>query len=82
MNITVGILDVYAYGGVSEICVCSDPRVGFAEFCDGAQPSPNCWQFDHPYVFGCVGFGQQGYNPCDYTAVEETTWGVIKAVFR
>jgi hypothetical protein len=82
MNITVGILDVYAYAGVSEICICSDQRVGFAEFCDGSQPSPNCWQFDHPYVFGCVGFGQLGYNPCDYTPVEETTWGLIKAVYK
>ena len=81
-NVTIGILDIYTYGGISELCICSDPRVGFAEWCDGASPSPNCYQYTSHFRFGCVSFGATGYNPCETTPVRETTWGAVKAIFR
>jgi hypothetical protein len=83
-HITMGILDVYVYPGVAKMCVCDDPRVGFAEWCDGTAPEPFCVQrtvADHQAAFGCVGFGQVGYNPCNEVAVKQSSWGAVKALY-
>jgi hypothetical protein len=80
--LTVGILDVYVYGGESEISICADQRVGYAEWCDGASPSPNCETVIHPIFFGSVGFGREGFNPCSADPVMQGSWGVIKSLFR
>jgi hypothetical protein len=69
-HVTVGILDAYVYAGSNlKLEMDIDPRVGFAEWCDGEEPSPNCWQTTSSYYFGAVGFGRSGYNPCDGGAV-------------
>lgn len=83
-HVTVGILDVYVYPGVSRLELCVDPRVGFAEFCDGSQSSPLCNQHTSPAVFGSVGFGRLGYNTCDSppVPVENRSWGAVKALYN
>jgi hypothetical protein len=85
-HVTVGILDVYVYAGLARLMTCNDPRVGFAEWCDGSL-EPDCCRRDwnvHDELpgFGYVGFGLPGYNPCDTIAVEETTWGSVKSMYR
>jgi hypothetical protein len=80
-HVTVGILDVYVYG-TSSFCVCADDRVGFAEFCDGSEPSPLCNQKTEIKYFGCMGFGESGFNPCLGDAAEQKTWGVIKSMYK
>jgi hypothetical protein len=81
-HVTLGILDLYVYGGELELCICDDPRIQDAMWCDGASPTPYCVHNSHPGFLGCLGFGKPGYNPCQYTAVEETSWGIIKSLFR
>ncbi len=63
-HVTAGILDVYAYGSAVSLSTGADPRVGFAEWCDGSQPSPLCHKTTNPGAFGKVGFGVAGFNPC------------------
>jgi hypothetical protein len=85
-HITLGILDVYVYPGCGCcLCVCDDPRKGFAEWCDDAAPEPWCCVIDkdvYPAAFGCVCFGIPGYNPCGIIATQESSWGAVKAIYR
>lgn len=81
-NVTAGILDVYVYGP-STMSVCVDPREGFAEVCDGTQPSPICFKFTSSAHFGSVGFGgMEGFNPCNIIPVDQTSWGAVKSIYR
>jgi hypothetical protein len=68
-HVTVGILDVYTYGDARSLSIDVDSRVGFAEWCDGSQPHPQCKETTNPDVFGSVGFGVPGYNPCSQVPV-------------
>ena len=90
-HVTVGILDVYIYGTSVCMCVCADPRVGFAEFCDGTEPSPICVNTGPgggmpggSGHFGCVEFNASGcgYNPCSIVPVEQRSWGSVKSLYR
>jgi hypothetical protein len=84
-HVTIGILDVYVYPGLNVLYMCDDPRVGFAEWCDGQAPSPWCCKLsrgEYPGAFGCIGFGCGGHNPCGAIAVEESSWGALKALYR
>jgi hypothetical protein len=81
-HLTMGVLDLYVYGGPLQICACPDPRTGYAEWCNGEDPTPQCIQVSHPAFLGCLGFGEPGYNPCQYTATEGTSWGALKSLFR
>ena len=84
-HVTLGIFDVYVYAGNAMMCICDDPRVGFAEWCDGSSPEPICLTRTvavTPQAFGCVGFGMPGYNPCDIVATEKTSWGAVKSLYR
>jgi hypothetical protein len=80
--VTLGILDTYHYGGLAVLKVGNDPRVGFAEFCDGSEPSPICYQTSDNTRFGCIGFDCAGYNPCSEVPVENRSWGQLKAIYR
>ena len=84
-HVTVGILDVYLYpGSNAKLCTTADPRVGWAEFCDGSEPVPLCnrhYGWEHE-AFGCVGFNRDGYNPCGVVPTEHTSWGVVKGLYR
>ena len=80
-HVTIGVLDVYVYGD-SELSSCVDGRVGFAEFCDGSEPSPLCNQKTEFHNFGTVSFGGVGFNPCWWDARVERSWGVIKSMYR
>jgi hypothetical protein len=63
--VTVGILDAYIYPGpATRLEMTVDPRSFGAEWCDGQQPSPNCWVTDLYDYFGAAGFGTDGYRPC------------------
>jgi hypothetical protein len=84
-HVTLGILDVYVYPGTAMMCACDDPRKGFAEWCDGTSPEPICkarTTAEYPQVFGCVGFGVPGYNPCNIIATEKSSWGAVKSLYR
>jgi len=84
-HVTIGILDVYFYAETVSLSVTIDPRVGFAEWCDGSEPSPICVSFDGSdnRYFGIVGFnGNNGFNPCGIVPVQNTTWGQVKALYR
>jgi len=85
-HVTLGILDVYVYAQAQAVLsMCDDPRVGFAEWCDGSSPEPWCCTItkaEYPNAFGCVGFGCAGYNPCGRIATEETSWGAVKAIYQ
>jgi hypothetical protein len=81
-NVTMGILDVYVYPGIAKLCTDVDARVGFAEMCDGSQPTPLCNSTTSPAAFGCVGFDRLGYNPCGEVPVEERSWGAVKSLYR
>ena len=79
----MGILDVYIYAGTNaKLCMGPDSRVGFAEFCDGSQPTPLCNHTTNPAAFGCVGFNRLGYNPCSEVPVENRSWGAVKSLYR
>lgn len=81
-HVTVGILDVYVYLSSQYFKMCADARVGFAEFCDGSEPSPICHQTNDPQVYGWLGFnGNSGYAPCG-TPVELKSWGRVKALYQ
>ncbi len=80
-HVTIGILDVYVYEP-SSLGVAPDPRTGWAEWCDGAVPSPVCRMTVSPEAFGSVGFGREGYDPSQEVPVIETTWGKVKAIYR
>jgi hypothetical protein len=81
-HVTVGILDVYTYpGAIARLCVGPDSRVGFAEFCDGSEPSPLC-NTVAPGGFGCFGVNRLGYNPCSEVPVEQKSWGAVKSLYR
>jgi len=85
-HVTLGILDVYVYPGCGCcLCMCDDPRVGFAEWCDGSSPEPWCCKItkaEYPAAFGCVCFGAPGYNPCGRIATEKSSWGAVKAIYQ
>jgi hypothetical protein len=84
-HVTLGILDVYVYPGMAHLKTGDDPRKGFAEWCDGTSPEPICCQRDYevyPQVFGYVGFGCPGYNPCGVISTEKSSWGAVKAIYR
>jgi len=88
-NVTVGILNVYVYAGQNRLLAWDDPRWGFAEMCDGSEPTPICHkrsrEGDWPdsVYFGIVGFGTDGWNTCFLIdPVETRTWGSIKALYR
>jgi hypothetical protein len=63
-HVAVGILDVYIYGS-SWLGTYHDPRVGFAEWCDGSTPEPLCHQTTTPEAFSRVGFGVPGVLYCE-----------------
>ena len=79
--VTMGILDVYVYGS-GLLSVAPDPRIGAAEWCDGSQPVPVCFQTTDPDAFGSVGFDRSGYNPSTRVSTERTTWGRVKAIYK
>jgi hypothetical protein len=84
-HVTMGILDVYVYPGMAHLQTGNDPRVGYGEWCDGAQPAPWCCQVDYnvyPAAFGYVGFGCPGYNPCGIVPVQQRSWGAVKAIYN
>ena len=90
-HVTVGILDVYAYGGAVTLCTAEDPRKSFAEWCDGTAPEPIRNKTTDSEVdpgvkdlyFGCVGFnGTSGVSRCDEIANEKHSWGAIKSLYR
>ncbi len=63
-EVPIGVLDVYIYSSTNSLSVTADPRVNFAEWCDGSQPHPKCVKKFAGEVFGSVGFGMPGTNPC------------------
>jgi len=80
-NVTLGILDLYVYG-VTSVCSGPDPRLGDAEFCDGSTPEPICVRMNDVYRYGCVGFGQPGYQSCPGPLPpDQVTWGLIKSLY-
>lgn len=79
-HVTIGILDVYSYGGSVSLSTCPDPRVGFAEWCNGEQPSPICTQTTYSAAFGAIGFGVPGYNPCSVIPVGLAGFDAIATV--
>jgi hypothetical protein len=81
-NVTLGILEVEVYGSAASVCVCPDPRVGYAGMCYEDGPELLCEQHMAPSLFGCVGFGMEGYNACDYVSTDRNTWGLMKALYR
>jgi hypothetical protein len=83
-HVTVGILDTYTYGTTQCLSVCADPRVGFAEFCDGSEPSPICFSTTSSPHFGSIEFNGSGcgYNPCNVVPVEQRSWGAVKSIYR
>jgi hypothetical protein len=82
-HVTMGILDVYVYGGPAILCASPDPRVGYGEWCDATVPDPLCYRTANPCPFGCVGFGYPGYlaTECGMVPVERSTWGSVKALY-
>lgn len=89
-HVTVGILDVYVYADSRCMSICVDDRVGFAEFCDGSEPSPICVRTNDGTLpggtahFGSVEFNASGcgYNPCSIVPTEQKTWGSVKGLYR
>jgi hypothetical protein len=83
VNVTLGILEVYIYPGTNaKLCTTKDPRVGYAEVCDGTEPIPQCDKVTLAPAFGCVGFNRLGYNPCFVFPVEQRSWGAVKSLYR
>lgn len=62
-QVTLGVLHVYAYGE-GRLWTGPDPRVGFAEWCDGSQPYVVCDKNYNDEMFSIVGFGSYGCDPC------------------
>jgi hypothetical protein len=81
-NVTLGILDVEVYGSPASLCVCPDPRLGFAEMCHGSGSNLYCDQHTAALFFGCLGFDMEGYNPCEPVPVDLSTWGLMKALYK
>ena len=81
-NVTLGILEVEVYGSPAKLCVCPDPRFGYAEMCYEAGSDLYCDQSTYSALFGCVGFNMQGYNTCDFVTTDKNTWGMIKTLYR
>ncbi len=83
LAVTVGILEVYFYGGIANLELAPDPRVGFGEFCDGSSPSPQCDQNTLPGYFGAVGFNKLGFLPVECgVPTDQTSWGALKALYK
>jgi hypothetical protein len=81
-HVTMGIQAMYVYAGTNaRLCVGPDPRVGFAEFCDGTEPAPLCNTVASG-GWGCFGVNRLGYNPCDRVPVEQKSWGAVKSLYR
>jgi hypothetical protein len=81
-NVILGILEVEVYGSPAKLCVCPDPRLGYAEMCYEAGSELYCEPTAHPSLFSCVGFEMPGYNTCDFVATDKSTWGLVKALYR
>ena len=82
-HVVIGFFDVYLSPDMNaQLCADVDPRVGFAEFCDGSEPAPFCVRTTNPNAFGCVGFNRLGYNPCGIVPVQRSTWGSLKSLYR
>lgn len=81
-NVTLGIVEVKVNDTPAQLCICPDPRFGYAEWCDQWGPDLACQRETNPFFFGCIGFGSEGYNPCDVVPVEAGSWGAIKALYR
>jgi hypothetical protein len=80
-NVTLGILDLYVYGA-SSFCSGPDPRLGEAGFCDASTPEPICVRMNDAYRYGCVGFGESGYQSCPAPLPpDHVTWGLIKSLY-
>ncbi len=85
-HVTLGIIDMYVYAGTNaKVGMCPDPRVGFAEMCDGSEPYPLCnKRFSDQYTaFGYIGINRYGFNPCGVLCpVNEVTWGGLKSLYK
>ncbi len=78
--VVLGVLHVYATDS-ARLCLCPDPRVGYAEWRDGTTSVRR----KIGGAFGCVGFGpgKLGYNPCgEVVPAESMSWGAIKSLYR
>jgi hypothetical protein len=61
----------------ARICPASNPATGDMGVVDCAS------RYAHPIVTFCAGvMGPEGDSPCQYTTVQPTTWGSIKAMFK
>lgn len=82
-HVTIGLLDLYAYGTSKLLSACADPRTGMGQWCDGSSPTPVCIEKTNAAYFGSVGFGTQGYNPCNPRGPgQQISWGRLKSVYR
>ena len=65
--VTLGILDCYVYGDTNSLSTGPDPRVGFAQWCDGTEPNPVCYATADSSAFSTLGFGGPGLIDCAAT---------------
>jgi hypothetical protein len=81
--VTIGVLTVYSYGASHNvICTAPHPALGYGEHCDASEPQPICYHSSGSQDFGCMGFGYDGFDACHVSAVNQGTWGVIKALYK
>lgn len=82
-HVVMGFVTVYLTSAMNaKLCAAADPRVGFAELCDGSEPYPLCNKTTDHSAFGCVGFNRLGYNPCGAAPLENKTWGAVKSLYQ
>jgi hypothetical protein len=82
-NVVIGFVTLYILPYTNaKLCADVDPRVGFAEFCDGSEPVPHCDRTSYSSAFGCVGFNRLGYNPCTCLPAQSRSWGALKSLYR
>jgi len=74
VHAVAGAFYIYAYSD-DQMCVTGNLNLVVPEF---KVADCNASESDVLFGGGCVGYGQAGYNPCDDTPVERTSWGAIK----